>query len=70
MRPHNGDVDDLTEEKYYSVITASVSVITDSADPVIHNSTDSRSVYYAELMATFSWHRFHDVGRMEKQAFL
>ena len=63
IRHHNGDMDDLTEEKYYSVVTALVSVITDSAIPVIQHD-------YAELMATSGWHRFHDVVRMEKQAFL
>ena len=55
----------------YSVVTALVPVITDSAEPVIqHDSTLTGSAYYAELMSTSSWHRFHDVVRMEKQAFL
>ena len=64
-------MNDLTEEEYYSVATPLVSVITDSADPVIqHHSTLTGSAYFAELMATSSWHRFYNVVRMEKQAFL
>ena len=64
-------MNDLTEEEYYSVVTALVSVITDSADPVIQqHSTLTKSAYYAEWMASSSWHRFHDVVRMEQQAFL
>ena len=63
-------MDDLTEEEYYSVVTALLFEITDSADPVKqHDSTLTGSAYYAELMATSSWHRFHDVVKMEKQSF-
>ena len=54
----------------YSVVMALVSVITDTADPVIqHDSTLTRSAYYLEFMATSSWHRFYVVVRMERQAF-
>ena len=53
------------------MVTAIVTVITDSAGPEIeHDSTLTRSAYYAELMATSSLHRVHDVVGIEKQAFL
>ena len=47
-------MDDLTEEELYSVVTALVSMITDSTDPVIqHTLTLTRSAYYAELESQF-----------------
>ena len=62
-------MDDLTEEEYYSVVTAIAPAITYYAYPVIqHDSTLTGKAI--ELMATYSWSRFHDVLRMEKHAFI
>ena len=63
-------MEDLCDEDFYSVVCALVSVIFETYDPVVqHDSVLTGRAYFEELMATASWARFHDVCRMEKQAF-
>ena len=60
-------MEDLCEE---DVVCALVSVIFETSDPrVQHDLVLTGRACIEELTATGSWARFHDVCRIEKQAF-
>lgn len=63
-------MEDLSEEDFNCVVAAIVSMIVERDDPIPqHDSELTGRDYYEELMATASYNRFHNVCRMEKQAF-